>query len=291
MRGYFDADLAYLYRAGVRFWYDRGLPAGKNWDAEVKERLENPRCSGVIFYLSENMFLSRSVNMEISLVCGTEQQARKNYFCVNLTDCQPKDILRNIMRMNDDVLEHAELDMDRIGVLANAFSDRQTYLQQSRLGHQVELLDQIKVQFDVMEGSKKTERLLRHLNTGAVVRITEDKYMIGRHISNDCQYFCMSDNSVSAIHMCINTKGEESTVMDLGAANGTFVNGVKVDRKTEMPLKSGDTIRIGNQSFEYIESEATVKEIEFLPTDLPKTGPVLAAIPQGIAKLPLPVKK
>lgn len=56
------ADLAFLYREGVHFWYDRGLSAGKNWDAEVKERIENPRCSGVIFYLSENMFLSRSVN-------------------------------------------------------------------------------------------------------------------------------------------------------------------------------------------------------------------------------------
>lgn len=284
------ADLAYLYRAGVRFWYDRGLPAGKNWDAEVKERLESPRCSGVIFYLSENMFLSKSVNEEISLVCDTEQQVKKNYFCVNLTEGQPKDILKNIMRMDDEVLEYAGLDMDRIGVLARAFSDKQTYLQHSVIGYRIDLLEQIKEQFDVMDIRKHKRRFLKHLGTNAMIEITEDRYMIGKHIPNDCQGFCFSDHFVSAIHMCINTVGGESTVMDLGAANGTFVNDIRVDRKTEVPLKTGDIIRIGLQSFEYSESESLI-EMNILSTKLPQTGPLLTQYLQRTVNLPIPEKK
>ena len=50
------ADLAVMYRAGVRFWYDKGLVAGKDWSAEAKRIIESPRCVGVIFFLSENLF-------------------------------------------------------------------------------------------------------------------------------------------------------------------------------------------------------------------------------------------
>ena len=107
-----------------------------------------------------------------------------------------------------------------------------------------DLLEQIKEQFDVMDIRKHKRRFLKHLGTNAMIEITEDRYMIGKHIPNDCQGFCFSDHFVSAIHMCFNTVGGESTVMDLGAANGTFVNDIRVDRKTEVPLKTGDIIFI-----------------------------------------------
>ena len=117
-------DLALLYMSGVRFWYDRGLSAGKNWDTEVKDVIENPRCSGVIFYIGENLFLSRSVNREIELVLGDKKQPRKNYFGVNLSDEQPSHIMRTVLRKEDDVLDLAGMDMERISTLARAFSDK-----------------------------------------------------------------------------------------------------------------------------------------------------------------------
>lgn len=255
------ADLAYLYREGVRFWYDRGLPAGKNWDAEVKERLESPRCSGVIFYLSENMFLSKSVNEEISLVCGTEQQSRKNYFCVNLSDGQPKDILRNIMRMDDDVLEHAGLDMDRIGVLAKAFSDKQTYLQQAGLGHRVNLIDQIKEQFDVIGEAKKKRGILIEKLTGRVIEITSDIFTMGRagYAMNSCVF---NDNYVSRIHATIITREDDYLLVDNVSACGTYLNDERLAPKEEYLLKSGDTVRLGQLELTFQSGDAAEERVK-----------------------------
>ncbi|MBR5314223.1 MAG: toll/interleukin-1 receptor domain-containing protein, partial [Clostridia bacterium] len=53
-------DLAAMYEAGVRFWYDEELMAGYDWDAEVYKKINDPHCSGVIFYLSESFFTSDS---------------------------------------------------------------------------------------------------------------------------------------------------------------------------------------------------------------------------------------
>lgn len=145
------ADLAVMYHAGVRFWYDRGLAAGKDWDTEAKRIIESPNCVGVIFFLSENLFLSGSVNKEIDLVRGNKEQPQKNYFCVNLSDVQPSRILRNIMRMDDSLLDSAGLDMERIGILAKAYSDKSTYLRFSDSAHRKDLIDQILSQFNVVD--------------------------------------------------------------------------------------------------------------------------------------------
>jgi len=59
------ADLAHLYCANVRFWYDKGLHVGREWEQEVEEHIKNPNCCGIIFYISTNMFLSESVLKEI----------------------------------------------------------------------------------------------------------------------------------------------------------------------------------------------------------------------------------
>ena len=60
-------DLAHLYCKGVRFWYDKGLSAGEDWEREVQEHIQSPYCCGVIFYLSTNMFLSGSILRKLSL--------------------------------------------------------------------------------------------------------------------------------------------------------------------------------------------------------------------------------
>ena len=127
---------------------------------EKSERILSPNCCGVIFFISESLFLSKSANMEIDLVCG-EDGVRKNYFCVNLSQEQPKGILKTIMRMDDQVLDNAGLDMDRIGTLARAFSDKQTFLYHFEAEHRKKLLEQINDQFDVMDaGEKKSFALI-----------------------------------------------------------------------------------------------------------------------------------
>lgn len=74
-------DLAYFtYNSEkrVRFWYDEGLPIGKNWGQAAEKLLADANCVGVVFYLSENLLLSPSVYEEIKLV----QKYKKPYVAV-----------------------------------------------------------------------------------------------------------------------------------------------------------------------------------------------------------------
>lgn len=73
---------AFLYNSykKVRFWYDEGLPAGKNWAKEVKGYIEHPNCVGAIFYLSENLLDSDAVLQEIKMI----EQSGKPYAWIAL---------------------------------------------------------------------------------------------------------------------------------------------------------------------------------------------------------------
>lgn len=242
------SDLAVMYHAGARFWYDRGLPAGKNWDAEAKKMIENPRCVGVIFFLSENLFLSKSVNEEIDLVRGNEEQSRKNYFCVNLTNALPSRILRNIMRMDDDVLDKAGLDMGRISVLANAFSDKMTYLRFSDATHRKDLINHIAEQFNVMEPIKQERGYLVDKKANQKIPITEDNFVVGRK-RRKCHHCVENDVNVSVVHFSILSTQGASMIMDFGAINGTYVNGKQIASMTPVQLHNLDEIQFGDQTY------------------------------------------
>ena len=63
---------------------------------------------------------------------------------------------------------------------------------------------------------------------------------IGRGVQNDV---VVGDPKVSRIHCRITREGDSLVLMDLGSANGTFVNGRRVTRHI---LRPGDVIRIGD---------------------------------------------
>ena len=237
-----------MFHAGVRFWYDRGLVAGKNWDEEAKRIIENPHCVGVIFFLSENLFLSESVNKEIDLVRGNKEQSLKNYFCVNLSDMLPSRILRNIMRMDDSVLDLAGLDMERISVLANAFSDKMTYLRFSDSTHRKDLVDHISSQFNVMEILKQNRGYLLDKKTDQKIPITEDNFIVGR-TRRKCHYCVEGDDSVSVVHFSILSSPKGNMIMDFGAINGTYINGKRIAGMTPVPIYDSDEIGFGGQTY------------------------------------------
>lgn len=58
-------DLAELRKNDIPFWYDEGLPAGENWDDVVRKKMAEPNCAGVIFYISDSLFVSQSIQTEI----------------------------------------------------------------------------------------------------------------------------------------------------------------------------------------------------------------------------------
>ena len=73
-------DILRLQNLGVNIWYDRGLPAGRNWQDIADEAISKHACKGVIFYISENSLLSDAVEREILFVKGKQ----KDYLSINI---------------------------------------------------------------------------------------------------------------------------------------------------------------------------------------------------------------
>ncbi len=75
--------------------------------------------------------------------------------------------------------------------------------------------------------------------------LLEQEYYIGRQVGNQIH---LEDPSVSNVHARI-FKGPEGFVLeDLNSRNGSFVNGVRIDRRL---LHENDAIRLGNSNFVY----------------------------------------
>ena len=149
-------DLADLHESGIPFWYDGGLPAGKNWDDVVREKMTDSRCSGVLFFLSENLFLSRSIQTEIRIACGEDgdpstPRMKRDYFCINLTDKSPSGILKSVYpaKQFPDAEDEMEAQEDWANTLRKAFPDKSTFLPFHNPNHKTNLLQQINLVFGI----------------------------------------------------------------------------------------------------------------------------------------------
>ena len=120
------ADLSDLHESGIRFWYDTDQLAGINWDDGVRKRLTDPKCRGIIFYLSDNSLRSEAILTEIRIAIGEDSATSclpKNldYFAVNLTSDLPSVLVNRIFDGTDNGNE-------RKRILEKAFPDEQIFL-------------------------------------------------------------------------------------------------------------------------------------------------------------------
>lgn len=76
---------------------------------------------------------------------------------------------------------------------------------------------------------------------GRIYEFALEKTTVGRGAQNT---LAIHDSSVSLSHCEILVNGPEVIVCDLGSANGTFVNGLRVNPQGQ--IKSGQTIRFGS---------------------------------------------
>ena len=94
---------------------------------------------------------------------------------------------------------------------------------------------------------------------------------IGRNAENDV---VVNDKNVSRVHLQIlqNDNGGFS-VIDLNSANGTFVNGQRIQK--EAALQRGDVVQIGNTHLQwekcFVES-AKVEQPAAVPAKTPKSN-------------------
>ena len=68
-----------------------------------------------------------------------------------------------------------------------------------------------------------------------------ERFSIGRN-GKRCD-LAISDDMISGLHLTLSYTRGILTVADAGSTNGTFVNGIKIDKPRQ--LQNGDTIVIG----------------------------------------------
>jgi phage tail-like protein len=90
-------------------------------------------------------------------------------------------------------------------------------------------------------------------------QVPEGKTSIGRQATCDV---CLPQPLVSRQHAILTRTGEESTLEDIGSANGTVVNGENLEPHTPFPLADGGTFYIGPYKITYQEKEVTPQEQE-----------------------------
>ncbi len=89
-------------------------------------------------------------------------------------------------------------------------------------------------------------------NVGQLFALQENELRLGRHTSSD---ILLEDDGVSRRHARVLREGESYWVEDLGSANGTFVQGRKVERHE---LRDGDVFQLGpNVMFRYAHTDAS----------------------------------
>src|ERR1041384_3019046 len=103
----------------------------------------------------------------------------------------------------------------------------------------------MKLKLIVVGGSKE----------GLEIPLKKDKFLIGR--SKECALRAGSE-AISRRHCAIIHRESGWTVRDLGSRNGTQVNDERITK--EVPLKDGDTLRVGPLHFRVAAYESKPKE-------------------------------
>lgn len=103
-------------------------------------------------------------------------------------------------------------------------------------------------------------RLIVLQKTGSArqVNLQRTPFVIGR--ADNCD-LVLDNQLVSRSHAVIETNGNSVTIRDLQSHNGTYVNGVKVERAW---LKNGDEIRLGGSQIRFLAQAGVIADAEAL---------------------------
>ncbi|MDQ3014234.1 MAG: FHA domain-containing protein, partial [Acidobacteriota bacterium] len=86
----------------------------------------------------------------------------------------------------------------------------------------------------------------------SVVELSRLRTTIGRSARND---LCVEDPFASRLHAEIRRRGDAFCLSDLGSANGTLINGLRLTAQVQ--LNDRDIVRIGETEIEYSERADT----------------------------------
>ena len=89
-------------------------------------------------------------------------------------------------------------------------------------------------------GRPRVQVFVSGLEDGVTRQVVAERIRIGRRLENE---LVLVGDKVSRDHAAIENENGGYSVLDLGSANGTFVNGQRVERS---PIAAGDRLRFGN---------------------------------------------
>ncbi len=98
-----------------------------------------------------------------------------------------------------------------------------------------------------------------------VLEIAASPFRIGRRAGND---LVLSDYGASRDHSRIEQSGTDWRLVDLGAANGTYLNGRRLPANNPEPLDPGDEIQIGRARLHFFEKPPGTAVIDPSTPDL-----------------------
>lgn len=112
----------------------------------------------------------------------------------------------------------------------------------------------------------------------SVVKLDKRKLTIGRSSRND---ICIGDPFASRLHAELRSEGDQVLLVDMGSANGTYLNGQRVSGTVK--LEVGDLVRIGETEIEYASGDQAMLSgaTVFL------SGPAAAALPADTITSPI----
>ena len=148
-------DLADLYENRIPFWYDMRLSAGPDWDDLVREKMTDPHCVGVIFYLSPKALLSTSVQTEMEILMkkykDTGTTPPLKHFSVNLSDKGLTELWLSIAEERTFAPGRDRLkELNRwLSMLTRLFSEKAVFLSQTNANYTKDLIAQIQERFHV----------------------------------------------------------------------------------------------------------------------------------------------
>jgi hypothetical protein len=103
---------------------------------------------------------------------------------------------------------------------------------------------------------------LHLLESGQILPISDrTDFTLGRVSENqpimpdlDLSAYKAYDNGVSRLHAVIRQNSGNTAIMDLGSANGTYINGVRIVPNVEQPLHHGDVVALGKLKMQVVLS-------------------------------------
>lgn len=111
------------------------------------------------------------------------------------------------------------------------------------------LLNQGAGETSILGGGASSAYLVRRKN-GQKIMVNVQNFKIGKERSR--VNYCVSDNSsISRVHCEIVKRGADYYVVDKGATNFTFVNGIQLSPNTETLLSNNAVLKLSDEEFEF----------------------------------------